>query len=507
MPRFYLIGVPKCGTTTLYYSLVRHPLVAQPFGKESHFWSRSLNMGADYFAKNFTIRAGEKFLECVPPSFSFRRSLTAPRYFCNFCTIKASDGLTAACGHDSLDSSSCALPIEPRRGAGKTGPASSMGTFLRRISPGGAGRFYQRVRLDTLVKRPPNSKCARVVGAGPDHVPAVAHPSPRRPPISRPCCADVVQKATLRLSERTAGDSQPAAGALAALDRPVSDMRDGGKAWDTLMKRLSSEAPADDSGGDGAGDGAAASRPGVRNASAWENEMLRHVPLPEALRYRQPGAKIVVRASATMKLKTTHPAPPLRLHFLSHLLALATGTEPLLTRARRSLLRVCAAAAAAALAAPADGLPLPPPVQRGVQEQSQGCGRRCAQARTSCVNVALLNRSSTASSAPSAQKLTPSPLARRRLRRKTEGDACLCPINAENFGRLMRDALGFMQARALNPALPPLGMRWFRSGGSAACCAWRKLSARDAPPPLLWDAPLRRDRLASTSWESRPASS
>lgn len=36
MPGYYLIGTPKCGTTTLYYAMIRHPLVVHPFGKVGH---------------------------------------------------------------------------------------------------------------------------------------------------------------------------------------------------------------------------------------------------------------------------------------------------------------------------------------------------------------------------------------------------------------------------------------------------------------------------------------
>lgn len=38
LPKVYLGGVPKCGTTTLYNLIVTHPSVAKPFDKEGQFW-------------------------------------------------------------------------------------------------------------------------------------------------------------------------------------------------------------------------------------------------------------------------------------------------------------------------------------------------------------------------------------------------------------------------------------------------------------------------------------
>lgn len=38
LPKVYLGGVPKCGTTTLYNLIVSHPNIEQPFDKEGQFW-------------------------------------------------------------------------------------------------------------------------------------------------------------------------------------------------------------------------------------------------------------------------------------------------------------------------------------------------------------------------------------------------------------------------------------------------------------------------------------
>ncbi|XP_078669303.1 carbohydrate sulfotransferase 15-like isoform X1 [Branchiostoma floridae x Branchiostoma belcheri] len=39
-PYFYIIGMPKCGTTDLYYRLIKHPDVVGGLVKEPHWWTR-----------------------------------------------------------------------------------------------------------------------------------------------------------------------------------------------------------------------------------------------------------------------------------------------------------------------------------------------------------------------------------------------------------------------------------------------------------------------------------
>lgn len=49
-PNVYLAGFPKCGTTALYTLIAAHPQVAEPAGKEGHFWS-SFSKGHSYTDK------------------------------------------------------------------------------------------------------------------------------------------------------------------------------------------------------------------------------------------------------------------------------------------------------------------------------------------------------------------------------------------------------------------------------------------------------------------------
>ena len=42
MPNFFIVGAPKCGTTSLHEYLQRHPDVFMPFYKEPHFFGSDL---------------------------------------------------------------------------------------------------------------------------------------------------------------------------------------------------------------------------------------------------------------------------------------------------------------------------------------------------------------------------------------------------------------------------------------------------------------------------------
>ena len=42
LPAFFLSGFHKCGTSTMYHTLLKHPLVATPTCKESQFWTQFL---------------------------------------------------------------------------------------------------------------------------------------------------------------------------------------------------------------------------------------------------------------------------------------------------------------------------------------------------------------------------------------------------------------------------------------------------------------------------------
>ena len=48
-PDFFIVGAPKCGTTSLYYYLRQHPQIFMPEYKEPHFFGKDLNKRSDEF--------------------------------------------------------------------------------------------------------------------------------------------------------------------------------------------------------------------------------------------------------------------------------------------------------------------------------------------------------------------------------------------------------------------------------------------------------------------------
>lgn len=55
LPNFFVIGAPKCGTTTLYHLLKQHPQIYMPSVKEPGFFSsdRQYARGLDYYVESF----------------------------------------------------------------------------------------------------------------------------------------------------------------------------------------------------------------------------------------------------------------------------------------------------------------------------------------------------------------------------------------------------------------------------------------------------------------------
>ncbi|XP_072030896.1 carbohydrate sulfotransferase 15-like [Amphiura filiformis] len=76
LPYFYLGGAPKCGTTDLWFNLLRHPDVFSPahFNKEPHFWKDSPKTyrGTEHYLRHFN-----KFAECVSKDPVKREKLIA----------------------------------------------------------------------------------------------------------------------------------------------------------------------------------------------------------------------------------------------------------------------------------------------------------------------------------------------------------------------------------------------------------------------------------------------
>lgn len=71
-PSFLIIGAQKCGTTSLYYNLLKHPNISHAGKKEIHFFDEHYEKGLDWYRSFF------------PPVGLFEGMITgeaSPRYF------------------------------------------------------------------------------------------------------------------------------------------------------------------------------------------------------------------------------------------------------------------------------------------------------------------------------------------------------------------------------------------------------------------------------------------
>jgi hypothetical protein len=56
LPDFIVIGGQRCGTTSFYNQVTRHPCVARAFRKEVHFFDQGYGRGAGWYRSNFPLR-------------------------------------------------------------------------------------------------------------------------------------------------------------------------------------------------------------------------------------------------------------------------------------------------------------------------------------------------------------------------------------------------------------------------------------------------------------------
>ncbi|KAK2154429.1 hypothetical protein LSH36_269g09031 [Paralvinella palmiformis] len=94
LPYFYQLGVGKCGTTTLYTQLVKHPDIVSPKYKELFFWSSVIrrNQFDDYVD---TFADVTNVIRESGDLYGFHRKITldaTPAYFTNFGYITSIPG-------------------------------------------------------------------------------------------------------------------------------------------------------------------------------------------------------------------------------------------------------------------------------------------------------------------------------------------------------------------------------------------------------------------------------
>ncbi|KON30555.1 hypothetical protein AC482_03600 [miscellaneous Crenarchaeota group-15 archaeon DG-45] len=65
LPDFIIIGGQRCGTTSLYNNLVRHPCVAPAFQKEAHFFDVHFGRGISWYRSLFPTVVSKRWAERV----------------------------------------------------------------------------------------------------------------------------------------------------------------------------------------------------------------------------------------------------------------------------------------------------------------------------------------------------------------------------------------------------------------------------------------------------------
>ena len=65
LPDFLIIGAQKCGTSSLYFNLCRHPQIRPAFTKEVHFFDNNFDKGAIWYRKHFHTTLYKKTAEKI----------------------------------------------------------------------------------------------------------------------------------------------------------------------------------------------------------------------------------------------------------------------------------------------------------------------------------------------------------------------------------------------------------------------------------------------------------
>lgn len=55
-PSFIILGVQRCGTTTLYNYLIQHPQIVRAISKEVHFFDLNFSKGLDWYLGRFSLK-------------------------------------------------------------------------------------------------------------------------------------------------------------------------------------------------------------------------------------------------------------------------------------------------------------------------------------------------------------------------------------------------------------------------------------------------------------------
>ena len=79
LPDYYIIGVAKCGTSSLYETLIQHPSVQPAVTKETHFFDRYYDRGISWYKVCFPFKF-QKFIAKFFLRKNFITGEATPRY-------------------------------------------------------------------------------------------------------------------------------------------------------------------------------------------------------------------------------------------------------------------------------------------------------------------------------------------------------------------------------------------------------------------------------------------
>lgn len=73
LPDFLVIGVTKCGTTSLYNYLIKHPNILEANKKEIHFFDNQFNKGVVWYEKQFPQKQDGKLIGEASPGYFWKK--------------------------------------------------------------------------------------------------------------------------------------------------------------------------------------------------------------------------------------------------------------------------------------------------------------------------------------------------------------------------------------------------------------------------------------------------
>jgi len=79
LPDYLIIGAAKCGTSSMYENIIKHPSIMPAFTKEIHFFTRNYSKGVSWYHQMFPTHFSKKYIEKFKKS-KFLTGEASPSY-------------------------------------------------------------------------------------------------------------------------------------------------------------------------------------------------------------------------------------------------------------------------------------------------------------------------------------------------------------------------------------------------------------------------------------------